>query len=395
MQSHVIKSTGELNSLRWDSLEQPSFYLSSDWLRARSQTIKGAERFILVSDTDDKPLAAAPGYLVDSSSHPGFVPARVLTISDLADSELELGPTKALAELRDELSKRGGEWAPSLVMSAPGRYGGISYKRNLTSEDNHAALVSLVDAVERQATADAARAICWLYFSEKDNSELAGLLHQRGYLSLVVDAECYLPIHWQDFQGYLSTFGRKDRWQIKHEMAALDRAGVKVELHGVDALGPELAPLERQWREKYGRMPPIAEILADYENLRSLVSRSVRVFVARLGERPIGFSVFLDQEDRWYARFCGFDYSVKDLFLYFNLLFYWPMEVFIERGVRCVYYALKAYEAKCSRGCRLANVMLYVRPPQGWSRLSELLPIIDSAQRSRFQIIENRYHPAR
>lgn len=395
MQSYVIKSVGELAAAKWDQLEHP-FYSSGDWLRARSQTIKADERFLVVSD-QNSPLAGVPAYLVNRSSHPGFYPPGVLSISDLENPELDSlpGAAQALPELRDELQRRGDEWAPSLVMSAPGRLGGISYKAGLTDDIRRAALAATIDAIEKQAQADSARAICWLYFPEQEYPPLEELLNERDYLSVAVDAECYLPIRWQDFQEYLSMFRAKDRWKIKFEMAALEDAGVEVDLHGGEVLGPDLAPLELQWREKYGRKPSIEEILNDYEMLRTVVGPSLRVFVARLGNRPIGFTTFLDHGDVWYARFCGFDYTVGNLFLYFNLFFYRPMQFFIDRNVRHVHYALKAYQAKCSRGCRLRNVMAHVKPPEGWSRLEPLLKIIDEAQRFRFATIEKRYAPAR
>lgn len=392
MKSQVISSVNALDPEAWDRLAHPSFYLSSDWLRARSRTIKAAERFVLVSDEEDSPLVGVPGYLADGSAHPGFDPARVLTFSDLTDPDAEpvSGAVEALAQLRAALRERAGDWLPSLVVGTPARYGGISYAPGLAGDGARAALGTAIDAVERQATADAARSICWFYFAEDEDPLLDVMLRERGYLSFVVDAECYLPIVWQDFGGYLSSFKAEGRRKIRYEMAAFDAAGVKVELHGGEALGSDLAALERQWRLKYGRTPPLTEIVADYEELRSYLSSSLRVFVATLAGRPIGFTVFLEQGDTWYSRFGGFDYSVGNLFLYYNLLFYRPIQVFVERKARYARYALKSYQAKRSRGCLLRNVLAYVRPPEGWSTLGASLEIIDRAQRLRFAAIANR-----
>jgi predicted N-acyltransferase len=392
LQAQVIKSVNALNPEIWDSLAHPSLYVASDWLRARSRTIKAAERFILISAFEGKPIVGVPGYLVDSSSHPGFVPPRVLSMSDLPDSAAESlpGGVEALAELRTALRERADEWTPALVMSSPGRYGGLSYKRGLDLDLKQRALGATIKAVSAQALADQARSICWLYFGENEDPILTEMLHNCGYLSVVVDAECYLRIRWENFTGYLSSFNAKDRWKIKYQMQTFDRAGIKVDLHGGEALGRELAPLERQWREKYGRTPSLDEIIEDYENLRSLLARQLKVFVATLGGRPIGFTVFLAEGDTWYARFGGFDYSVGNLFLYFNLLFYRPIQFFIEHAVRCVHYSLKSYEAKVKRGCQLSNVIAYVRPPEGWSRLEGFLETIDRVQRRRFDEISGR-----
>ena len=392
METQVISNAGTLDPFIWERLAHPSLYLSSNWLRARSRTIKGAERFVLVTGVEGCPLVGVPAYLIGSSSHPGFNPARVLAIDDLTDAEIESvpGAIDALAELRGMLRQRGGEWTPSLVVSTPGRYGGISYGTGIAADAAHSALVAAVEAVERQARADEARSICWLYFAEDEDPLLAATLHERGYLSVVVDAECYLPLRWDDFQGYLSSFPARYRYKIRHEMAAFDKAGGDVELRGGEALGPDLAQLELKWREKYGRTPPLADIIADYENLRSYLMPNLRVFVATLRGRTVGFTLFLQHEDIWYARFGGFDYSVGNLFLYFNLLFYRPIQFFVERGVRLVHYSLKSYQAKASRGCLLKNVIAYVRPPEGWTHVGDLLEIVDRAQRFRFDTIMSR-----
>jgi predicted N-acyltransferase len=395
MQAQVIENTNELDPEIWDSLDHPSLYVSSAWLRARSRTIKGAERFISMLVADDGPIVGLSGYLVDNSSHPGFVPARVLSMDDLPDSAVQSlpGGVAALAELRAALRQRADDWTPALVLSAPGRHGCVSYKRGLDVDLKKRALGALIKTVAAQALQDQARSICWLYFGEDENPMLAEMLRERGYLSVVVGAECYLRIRWDSFNGYLSSFNAKDRWKIKYQMRTLDKAGVKVDLHGGEVLGRELASLERQWREKYGRTPSLDEIVEDYENLRSLLARELRVFVATLGGRPIGFTVFLAQGDTWYARFGGFDYSVGNLFLYFNLLFYRPIQFFIEHGVRCIHYSLKSYEAKVRRGCQLSNVVAYVRPPEAWSTLAGLLEIVDRAQRRRFDEITRQQAP--
>ena len=392
MRSQVIRSTSELDPRIWDTLVHPSIYERSAWLRARSRTMKAAERFVLISAEDGVPLVGAAAFLVGTQSHPGFVPARVLSVPELEDVDMASQPNGAfvLARLRGELGARAEEWLPGLVVSAPGRYGAISYGAGLTNATKRAALDAALDAIEQEATADAARSICFLYFVDGEDPLLAELLKERGYLSLIIDAECYLPILWDDLDGYLASFRAEGRKKIRYEMAAFDAAGATVELRGGEALGPELALLERNWRLKYGRTPPLSEIVADYEELRSYVAPNLRVFVATLAARPIGFTVFLEHGDTWYARFGGFDYSVGNLFLYFNLLFYRPIEVFTARRVKTARYSLKSYDAKRSRGCQLQNVLAYVRPPEGLSALRESFEVIDRAQRLRFAAVASR-----
>jgi predicted N-acyltransferase len=387
----TVGALGDVDAATWDALAHPSLYLSHAWLRARSRTIKGEQRFVLVSAPDGEPLLGAPGYLVGGSSHPGYDPARVLQVDDLPDEEVahEPGGARALDLLRATLRERGGELHPSLVMAAPGRSGGVGYGAELDPDERAAALRVALDALDRQAVADGARSICWLYVMSGEDDVLPAVLREHGYLGVVVDAECYLPVAWDSFDGYLAAFNSQRRKKIRHEMRALSSAGAVVEEHGADALGPRLATLELQWRAKYGRTPALDDVLADYEELRTHFAKGLRVFVASLDGRPIGFTTFLEQGDVWYSRFGGFDYSAGNLFLYFNLLFYHPVRAAIDHGVRCVRYSLKSYRAKHSRGCSLRNVLAYVRLPQEiGEQLRGPLDLVDRTQRRRFAEID-------
>jgi len=87
MTYQVFKSPSDLNSNAWDQLAHPSLYLSSGWLRARSRIVKSPARFILTSGTDGRPLASAPCYLASDNAHPGYVPARLLSLECLPDAD--------------------------------------------------------------------------------------------------------------------------------------------------------------------------------------------------------------------------------------------------------------------------------------------------------------------
>ena len=385
VEARVAEDLAAIERRVWDTLDHPSAYLSYDWLRARSRVIRGRPRFIVVSGADGAPLVSIPSYLVDSASHPGYDPVRVLQVDDLTDADVapEAGGPRILSEFRASLLQVG---YPALVVSAPGRSGGISYRPGLDRGAREAAALAAVDAIERQAATDSASMICWLYFGEGDDDDLDRLLSSRGYLRCVVGAECYLPVTWSSFDGYVDSFSTRRRRTIRHEMAALAAAGARVDLHGAEVLGPELASLELQWRGKYARGADHAGTLADYAELQRHFGDGLRVFVASREGRALGFTVFLERDRTWYSRFGGFDYSAGKLYLYFNLLFYHPLQAALDRDITCIRHSIGAYETKRSRGCMLRNVLAYVRWPNAStaSLVRAGLEVIDRSQRSRF-----------
>jgi uncharacterized protein len=387
LEARVASDLADIDRRAWEGLTQPSLYVSYDWLRARSGTIKGQCRFILVSTRRGELILGIPAYLVDGLSHPGYDPARVLAVDDLRDRELEPASpgARTIAALRLALAERAPELRPALIASAPGRSAGVAYAPGLDDRARRRALQVAVATANRQAMADSAPTLCWLYLPEGEDDALDRVLRGHGYRSVVVDAECYMPVRWCRFDDYLAQFGSVRRRSIRHEIRVLAAAGVQVTLQGAEALGPELARLELQWRTKYRRATSLAEIEAHYAELRAHLPGALRVFVANRDGRALGFVAFFEDNDTWYARFGGFETTEPGLYLYFNLLFYHPLEAAIGRGIECIRYSLKAYETKCSRGCSLRNVLAYVRLPRAFDeQVHSSLAVVDGLQRHRF-----------
>jgi uncharacterized protein len=274
------------------------------------------------------------------------------------------------------------------VVAAPGRAGGAATSSRLRGKARERVFATVDETARTIAAKEGARAVAWLYLTEDADVELQAVLSARGYLSGVVDAQCYLPITWSSFEEYLMHFKAPRRRTIRMEREALSRLGGRIELGGDELLGPELAGLELHWRRKYGRVASMSNLLHQYAQLRQHLGSMIRVFVAYRGDSPIGFTVFIEHDKAWYARFGGFDYAEKDAFVYFNLLFYAPVEAAISRGIECIDYSLKSYEAKRSRGCLLRNVFLFLRvSPSEAAFARRLLRSTDERQRATFAAI--------
>lgn len=371
----------------WESLSHPSPYLGFDWLRARSATLHGKPRFVGVAGPDGEAVLGVPAFLTDSSSHPGYDPARFLAMDDVPEEDVaaEPGGAEALARLRGRLGALASR--PSVVSGSPGRMGGVSYAGPLSARDRRAALGLAADALERQAEAASAALVAWVYFIEDADRTADTVLRERGYTRVSVGADCHLPVTWDSFDGYLRDFSAKRRWSIQREVRAFTEAGVTVERHGAEALDRELAGLELQWRQKYGRKADLEATVADYRELREHIGDAMTVFVARRQGQALGFVTFLQDGPVWWARFPGFDYSAgPDIYLYFNLLFYHPIQVAIREGISSISYSMGSYETKCSRGCSPRHLVAYVRTADD-PGLAADLEMADRVQHRRFDRI--------
>src|SRR5262249_39248142 len=135
----VEEDLGAIDRDAWEELDHPSPQLSYDWLRARSGTIRGRPRFVLVSTTRGGPIVGVASYVVDGASHPGYDPALLLAVDDLpADAVEEAGAGQAVRELRAAL-RSAIPVHPALVVAAPGRSPGISFRPGLDRDARRAA----------------------------------------------------------------------------------------------------------------------------------------------------------------------------------------------------------------------------------------------------------------
>ncbi|MEV5506675.1 GNAT family N-acetyltransferase [Streptomyces orinoci] len=377
---------------RWDALERPSVYLRYDWLRGRSRTVKGEPRFVTVSDTGGRLLLAAPAYLTGDGAHPAYDLAKVLSMEELEEDDLT-----GLPEARQSLTRLRADaapWRPAIVAGSPGRMGGVAYARELDGAGRRRVATAAVEALERRADADGAARVAWLYLLEQYDPAIEAALARRGYQHVVIGADAYIPIEFDDFEGYLAQFTSHRRLNIRKEIEAFDRAGISVAVHDADVLGPRLAELELRWRAKYGRAADLGDTVAGYQSLRENIGDALRVVVASRHGEPIGFVVFLADPEAWWARFGGFDYSDKKSFLYFNLVFYRPVQLAIERGVGAIGYSMGSYEAKHTRGARLRHFMGYLSGVAPGSRAATDLAMVDGAQRRKFEAV-TRHHVLR
>jgi predicted N-acyltransferase len=374
----------ELDRDRWDALERPSVYLRYDWLRGRGRTVDGKPRFVTVSSSSGRLLFGAPAYLTGAGAHPAYDLAKVLAMEELEDGDLAGQPEarRSLARLRADAAP----WRPAIVAGSPGRMGGAVYARELDSEGRRQVAATAAEALERRADAEGAR-VAWLYLLEQHDTALEAALAGRGYQAVVIGADAYIPIEFDDFEGYLAQFTSHRRVSIRKEIEAFDRGDISVAVHDADVLGPRLAELELRWRAKYGRAADLDSAVAGYESLRENIGDALRVVVASRDDEPIGFVVFLADPDAWWARFGGFDYRDKKTYLYFNLVFYRPVQLAIERGVRAIGYSMGSYEAKRTRGARLRHFTGHVSGVAPGSAAATDLALVDDAQRRKFEAV--------
>jgi len=369
----MARTTVDLSGLttRWDTTIEAigerawqatarhrSFFLSYPWLRGAERTLTPEPRYLSLRHADGELVACVPAQHVE--------PGRSYFYYDLprmlsdAESVAELAPflTPAqfarLTAVATLLREGAGRSYPALLAVANGMTAGLCVRPDLPGRSRAAVADAAVAALVDRAGTLAAPVTGFLYLATEDEPELTTSLASAGFVRGTVAAECVLPIRFGSFDEYTASFGKKRRYAIKREVAAFERAGLRMEVRDATALGLEIAELQAQLRAKYGHPGDVAGVLRSYDRMREHLGRHIRVFVALRGDRAVGFVLVLVDGEHYYTKSIGFDYtSLGDDFCYFTVLFYEPIRRAIASGIRSIHYGVDSYGAKTARGCRL------------------------------------------
>lgn len=222
-------------------------------------------------------------------------------------------------------------------------------------------------ALGRELAATAAELDCQataaLYVDNLDSArQLSAAMN--GSPPFVFAAQTVLTGQWPDFDGYLASLKRSRRNKVRRELRECRDSGIHISVHsGTSALDEDTARLQVALREKYSVGGSVGSVLADYENLRATVDDRVLVFRAERDGQLLGMSLALLDGDRLHVRLVGFDYAQELDFLYFNVLFYAPIEWGARNGITSYAFGTSSYPAKLARGCVPTPLYAAVRWP--------------------------------
>ncbi|GGV01239.1 hypothetical protein GCM10010495_10350 [Kitasatospora herbaricolor] len=334
-----------LPAAEWDALVRPEdLMLTTRWIGLTEASADRPLRYLLLRRAG-RPVAALATVLGDATAP--WVLMRTDTVLRWAAERGAEGAGELLADLGGPPDEA---LLPTLVCG--GRHvgrTGMALAEHAERQD----VAALVARAEELAGESGARSLGFLYVDEREGL-LREVLAAGGYRSCESGRFSRLDVPAGGFEEYLGGFSRHRRSRMRAERRRLATAEVKVSLDPASAHDPaRLAALELELLAKYGFTswtPEHAE-------------RGVRRLFAAFGEDALvasavadgkvrGFGVLVRRGDQWHAVKAGFDYGFQgSLPLYYETLYYHPVERAAEFGVRAIQYGIGSEEAKRSRGC--------------------------------------------
>jgi len=229
----------------------------------------------------------------------------------------------------------------------------------------------------------------FLFVSEFDELLMKNL-ESLNYIKFSNIVTYYLDVNWSSFEDYLKSLKPKRARSIRREIRECRESGVVIEEESIsEDIAEKLSTLEANVSSKYGytnsKLDP-----SFFMKLRKYAKDNTRLLVARKNNEVIGFTLLLQHKNVLDAYMCGLDYTAQSSvpFIYFNLVYYKPIQLAIDAKINKIYYRYSAEKAKLNRGCRseqtysfvkchnsfIAPLMNSMLKNQLYKNLSDLLP---------------------
>ena len=241
-------------------------------------------------------------------------------------------------------------WRPALV--AGGRAGyetELLLRPDLDAGTRREVLAALVARLRKLAKVWGVDATAFMYLTPDAARELAPVL---GAQPLLTTASSAVPLAGcTTFDDYLNRLGGHRRRRVRHEIVDFDRSGLTIrEARLSDSVGL-LASLLTEHHGRYGLTDSHEMLAAHLGKHAEHLDDLARVLLCQDGDRTVGALLAYEWEDGWYARAVGLADGLRGA--YFNLVYYAPIRMAVERGAGRYVVGPSTIGAKVKRGAVL------------------------------------------
>jgi hypothetical protein len=303
-------------------------------------------------------------------------PARSL-VDQVPDGDSRARTASELAELAAQLPAGATD---TLAVVTPG-----STRPGISGATTTGELAALVAAVENLADALSLPVVTiGNVRDERACADLAGVLHDRGYVAVTTGADAVLDVPPGDLDAYFAGFRANRRKVMRKERGRFLAAGPSVTVSGSDGLTADLVDLQLERYAQYGHQADTAAVLDRFR--RAVTIPGLMVLRADGAAGPLGFvGFYLDRPHRRIVTRLGAFAARDDTASYFNLAYYELISYAAAAGGFRIHYGESTYPAKTARGCRLVRLNTYFR-----ARDPNIHRIIAEAGRIRTRLEEQQ-----
>jgi hypothetical protein len=340
--------TGGLDPVRWDELARDHFYSSVNWLRfcAGDDGITTGGLHLAVSGAG---TVGVPVTAVRSIGNPFYQWDRILGEAGLPSP----GPRGLLVG-----AHRGYQ---TNILASPGLSREQAAKELLSGLEGLVGELAAADVPDLGLTrpsggrgAGVVPTVA-MFLSTPDVLALRAAGVQALPVALQPDAWIPLPEGggWDEWMGSLPN--RRRAAIVRRDRKNFLEAGYEVVHTTLGECHLQAARLLACTERRYGHDADVDDLTESIRVQAEALGAEARVLLLRRpGEDPVGYCLYYMWGDTLYLRAAGFDYErLAGAAEYFNLVYYVPLIIACENGMRWLHAGIEAAEAKVLRGAEL------------------------------------------
>lgn len=348
----VCRSTGELAAGSWDALVGATPTAQYGCLRTfESTSTIGVVPHYFVLGSSEQPLAAAIGHLATTAEQCDRVTRPLL------------GRARSLTPALMQFL------GPTLILGLRPMYGASLFSCHGTGQrERQVALHHLCREIEKVAD-ERGWSLAVTGLTDREPM-LLEVLRARDFGETLGYPTAELEIRWDSWNGYLACMKKSRRSVIRRETRTFDEAGCRIRMLQADEPIPREAfelIQDHQLRNSKRRVHYSGDLVNE---LRRNLGTNARLYVAELEGEVLGFFAAVVKDTAASAAFLGVGAHVraKNLFVYFNLVYYNLIREAAALGLRRIQYGTEVYDGKRLRGCSVIPTRLFLRPGNRLSR---------------------------
>lgn len=366
--TRTVRSLLDVREADWDAVAAAGPLQQSYGYLRTVESAPGIDvRYVLATGPDGSVLGALPVYLPASVTGPHPPSSTLLAHLPLGD-------------------QRPPGWEAAVYAGvAHGYCNAVLIRPSVPLSQRAGVLAVLLDGARAERDRAAAGTVLHRHLVDGQQNALG-----RG-TALIEDAEAVLDLPGDGWDDYVAALGKRRRYDVRRELTTFSCSGLSLSRGRLGDVWESAAALSAQVFARYGRPGAEPQRHARYRRIIEHWSADLEVVLLRRGTRLVGFSSVVAWGTDLYVLDYGLDYAdAGDFGEYFHLVFYEPIRIAYERGLRRVQLGRGTLRAKTLRGARaqpLWTVADGLEPPPGvaekWNadtsaRLGLALPVTAS-----------------
>jgi predicted N-acyltransferase len=332
----VVDGADEIADDEWDRVGAGcGLYTSRPWLRSLEDD-PWHDVWYLTARSGGELLGLLPLYLSSGLASAGsdayYDPSAVLAGAPLGD------PAR---------------WSPALLAgSRTGYEGGMLLWPGLTAARRAAVLGALADRLRRLAEAWQVRLSAFMHLTPAAAAELAPVLGTRPLLTEATAVMCLAGV--DSFEGFVAALPKRRRARVRAEVREFGGSDLRIRETRLSGAVDVVARLLAAHHHRYGHHDTPQMLGVHFRQQAAHLDEQSRVLLCERDGEALGALLVYEWGDSWYVRAVAADESLRGHpSAFFNLLYYVPLRMAFERGVRRYVIGPSTLAAKVWRGARV------------------------------------------